>query len=101
MARLPELRDLVRLVIQESVILDRDPLERIAVAEDVAAELGRLGDRLIGYFVEDARAQGYSWTDIGTHLGLTRQGAQQRYRSRTATLEDEEHPRSHGEPARG
>lgn len=29
--------------------------------------------------VEEARASGYSWTEIGNELGITRQAAQQRY----------------------
>jgi hypothetical protein len=52
----------------------------------LTAELGRLGDRLIGYFVEQARAEGFSWTDIGEYLGVSRQAAQQRYTARRSTL---------------
>jgi len=63
-----------------------DPLTKISTAEELSAELGRLGDRLVGYFVEQARAEGYSWSDIGTHLGMTRQAAQQRYTPRQSTL---------------
>jgi hypothetical protein len=65
---------------------DRGALEKIATAEELTAELGRLGDRLIGYFVEQARAEGFSWTDIGEHLGVSRQAAQQRYTARRSTL---------------
>ncbi len=63
-----------------------DPLTKITTAEELSAELGRLGDRLIGYFVEQARAEGYSWSDIGTHLGMSRQAAQQRYTPRQSAL---------------
>jgi hypothetical protein len=63
-----------------------DSLAKITAAEELSAELGRLGDRLVGYFVEQARAEGYSWSDIGTHLGMTRQAAQQRYTPRQSTL---------------
>jgi ATP-dependent Clp protease ATP-binding subunit ClpA len=38
-----------------------------------------LGERLVGYFVEQARAEGLSWADIGAHKGISRQAAQQRY----------------------
>src|SRR3954469_25683889 len=63
-----------------------DPLTKISTAEELSAELGRLGDRLVGYFVEQARAEGYSWSDIGAYLGMTRQAAQQRYTPRQSTL---------------
>jgi len=63
-----------------------DPLTKIITAEELSAELGRLGDRLVGYFVEQARAEGYSWSDIGTHLGMSRQAAQQRYTPRQSAL---------------
>ena len=65
---------------------EADPLIKISAAEELSAELGRLGDRLVGYFVEQARAEGYSWSDIGSHLGMTRQAAQQRYTPRQSTL---------------
>jgi hypothetical protein len=64
----------------------RGALDKIATAEELTAELGRLGDRLIGYFVEQARAEGFSWTDIGEYLGVNRQAAQQRYTARRSTL---------------
>ena len=63
-----------------------DPLAKITKAEELSAELGRLGDRLVGYFIEQARAAGHSWSDIGTHLGMSRQAAQQRYTPRQSTL---------------
>jgi hypothetical protein len=63
-----------------------DPLDRIAAAEAVAADLSRLGDRLIGYYIERARSAGRSWSDIGAHLGVSRQAAQQRYTPRWTSL---------------
>ncbi|GAA5199822.1 hypothetical protein GCM10023322_76300 [Rugosimonospora acidiphila] len=48
-------------------------------AERLAAELSVLGERLVGYFVEQARAEGFSWADIGARKGISRQAAQQRY----------------------
>lgn len=81
--------DLYKLI--ERVDRDEtDPLIKITTAEELSAELGRIGDRLVGYFVEQARAAGHSWSDIGTHLGMTRQAAQQRYipRQSALTLDD-------------
>ena len=36
-------------------------------------------DAAIGEAVTGLRAHGYSWADIGTRLGITRQAAQQRW----------------------
>jgi hypothetical protein len=79
MAGTPELRELVGRVILESIGAERDPLRQLADAERLAAELAGLGDRLVGYFVEQARAEGHSWAEIGARKGFTRQAAQQRY----------------------
>ena len=53
-------------------------LDQITAATSVASELTRLGDILVNLFVEQARSEGYSWAEIGTSLGVTRQAAQQR-----------------------
>jgi hypothetical protein len=45
-----------------------------------------LAARLVGRAVDDARTAGCSWTDIGEHLGISRQAAQQRYTPRWASL---------------
>jgi hypothetical protein len=77
---MPELPDLTVLIgIIDTAHKDSDVLDRITAAEDLVADLGRLGDRLIGYYVEKARAEGHSWSEIGAHLGVSRQAAQQRY----------------------
>jgi hypothetical protein len=79
MSSVPQLRDLVGQVVLRSVGGPRDPLIQLADAERLAAELSVLGERLVGYFVEQARAEGFSWADIGAHKGISRQAAQQRY----------------------
>lgn len=79
MPDVPELRDLVGQVVLRNIGGPRDPLVQLDDAERVAAELSVLGERLVGYFVEQARAEGYSWADIGAHKGISRQAAQQRY----------------------
>ncbi len=55
------------------------PLERLTAAGELASRLRRRGDELLDQFVDDARAQGLSWTDIGGALGTTKQAAQQRF----------------------
>ena len=42
---------------------------------DLSAEI----DTAIGQAVTGLRAFGYSWAEIGTRLGITRQAAQQRW----------------------
>lgn len=81
MGDVPELADLV-------AIADRagTPLERLAAAEELAGRLTHLGDRLIGYYIERARADGLSWADLGAHIGVSRQAAQQRYTPRWSSL---------------
>src|ERR1700754_1936427 len=79
MSSVPELRDLVGQVVLAGIDKPRDPLAQLADAERLAAEFSVLGERLVGYFVEQARAEGFSWADIGAHKGISRQAAQQRY----------------------
>lgn len=55
------------------------PLDRVAVAVQYGETLKNLGDELVGHFVEEARAAGCSWAQIGAHLGVTKQAAQQRH----------------------
>ena len=79
MPSVPQLRDLVGQVILASVDGPRDPLTQLVDAERLAVEFSVLGERLVGYFVEQARAEGFSWADIGARKGISRQAAQQRY----------------------
>lgn len=79
MTQIPTLADLVGQVILDSVADQRDPVRQIGDAERLAGELSHLGESLVGFFVEQARAEGLSWSDIGAPRGLSRQGAQQRY----------------------
>lgn len=39
----------------------------VAISEELRAE----ADDLVGYFVDEARRAGHSWTEIGTSLGVT------------------------------
>jgi ATP-dependent Clp protease ATP-binding subunit ClpA len=38
-----------------------------------------VADHLIGHFVDQARRAGASWTDIGQHMGVSKQAAQKRF----------------------
>jgi ClpA/ClpB-like protein len=77
MSPLPDLSTLIAEV--DSRAVGGHGADRLLAAERVATELNALGARLVGYFVEQARAQGNSWADLGSHLGISKQAAQQRY----------------------
>jgi hypothetical protein len=86
MPQMPTLPELVGLVVLDGIAEPRDPVRQIGTAERIAAEFNVLGESLVGFFVELARAEGCSWTDIGAPRGLSRQGAQQRYAPLLAQL---------------
>jgi hypothetical protein len=50
-------------------------VEALAVMLDLAEEI----DTAIAEAVKDLRACGYSWAEIGSRLGITRQAVQQRW----------------------
>jgi hypothetical protein len=61
--------------------------KRVSHNADHLAELAALAtdvDQALVQAVAAAKAQGYSWTDIGNTLGTTRQAAQQRFGARIA-----------------
>jgi hypothetical protein len=55
------------------------PLDHLSNAMEVSERLGDIADHLIGHFVDQARRSGASWTEIGAHMGVTRQAAQKRF----------------------
>jgi hypothetical protein len=55
-----------------------DVRDRIPDAMLVAEHLDQTGEDLIGHVVATARAQGVSWSEIGTRMGVSKQAAQQR-----------------------
>src|SRR4051794_17423606 len=61
-----------------------DPLEQLTDAVLVGDHLGEVADALIGHFVDQARRQGRSWTEIGSSMGVTKQAAQKRFVARPA-----------------
>jgi hypothetical protein len=50
-------------------------VEALTLMTDLAAEI----DSAIGQAVTGLRGYGYSWAEIGSRLGVTRQAAQQRW----------------------
>lgn len=61
---------------------DGNPLLQLEAAVETSAYLGDVADHLIGHFVDQARRSGASWTDIGSHMGVSKQAAQKRFVSR-------------------
>src|SRR3954463_7558343 len=64
-----------------------DPLEQLTDAVLVGDHLGEVADALIGHFVDQARRQGASWTEIGSSMGVTTQAAQKRFVQRPSDAE--------------
>lgn len=58
--------------------LNRDPV----VGLRAVAALRRLADRLEALQVDNARAHGWSWDEIGAALGVSRQAVHKRYARR-------------------
>ena len=58
---------------------DGGPLEPPFRRGHVAARLDEQSDALIGYFVDQARHSGASWSMIGASMGVSKQAAQQRF----------------------
>lgn len=60
----------------------RDALGRLSEATSIGADWLQVADRLLDHFVGRARRAGLSWAEIGAHLGVSRQAAQQRFAAR-------------------
>src|ERR1700746_1173677 len=58
------------------------PLDRLADAVMAAGDLDEQSDALIGYFVDQARVSGASWSQIGAAMGVSKQAAQKRFVAR-------------------
>ena len=87
----PSLAELIETVHDRSA--GNDALTRFEAAAAVSGEITSKADALLGYFVESARQAGCSWAEIGTALGVTKQGAQQRFVDRgESTRRDEASP---------
>lgn len=59
-------------------------LGRLADASLVAEYLDEVADHLVGHFVDRARRDGASWTEIGQRLGVSKQAVQKRFVARRA-----------------
>jgi hypothetical protein len=77
---------------------DADVGVRLEAAVRVASELRAVGDELLDHYVGAARTEGRSWNEIGAVLGISKQGAQQRFTA-TAAAPAEPWPAGFSEPS--
>ena len=63
-----------------------DALDALSDAMRVSGRIEDQSDALIGYFVDQARRAGASWSQIGESMGVSKQAAQQRHVSRSGEL---------------
>jgi hypothetical protein len=77
MTRPPRLDDLISYVAERQP--EGDALAHLADAVDTSMQLGELADHLVGHFVDQARVAGATWTEIGEHMGVSKQAAQKRF----------------------
>src|SRR5580658_932934 len=73
----PTLQDVIHLV--EADTEDAEPLSRLGTASVLVRNLTEVGDAALGYFVDQARHAGHSWSEIGEALGVSKQAAQQKH----------------------
>ena len=55
------------------------PLDHLADAVVAGDQLDEQVDALLGHFVDQARASGASWSEIGAAMGVSKQAAQKRF----------------------
>jgi hypothetical protein len=84
MSPTPSLEDLINAVVRESA--DDLPLTRLRTAAAMARSVSETTDAALGYFVDQARRAGHSWSEIGESLGVSKQAAQQRQSARAGIV---------------
>jgi hypothetical protein len=70
----------------EALRPDDGPLENLTDAVVVGNRLDEQANALVGHFVEQARRSGASWSEIGAHMGISKQAAQKRFRGRRGVV---------------
>jgi hypothetical protein len=73
----PSLRQVIQLI--EGETAGSNSLARLRASLNLVRELEEIGDATLGYFVDQARHAGHSWSDIGNALGVSKQAAQQKH----------------------
>jgi hypothetical protein len=73
----PDLQELIDTVRDDSPT--SDALDQLATASTAVAQLSEVGDAVLSHYVDRARRSGYSWTEISTALGVSKQAAHKRF----------------------
>jgi hypothetical protein len=68
--------------------MNSDPLGHLTAAVEVASSLDEQSDALIGFFVDQARRAGASWSEIGMSMGVSKQAVQKRFVTRVDPEDD-------------
>jgi hypothetical protein len=85
MAPPPTLQDLIELAEREAP--SSAPLDQLGAAATTVAHLESVGDAVLSHFVDRARFNGHSWSEISGALGVTKQAAHKRFSLTTPTLD--------------
>jgi hypothetical protein len=64
-----------------------DPVEQLVTAAQMVAAIGEISDSALGFFVDQCRRSGRSWTEISSALGVTKQAAHKRFTTTEPTTE--------------
>ena len=81
----PTLLDLIGIV--EGDAPGADALTQLAAASATAAQLEQAGDALLSHYVDRARRDGRSWSEISGALGVSKQAVHKRFSFPTPTYE--------------
>lgn len=73
----PSLTELIDAVHEDSP--SDAPLDQLGAASLLVEELLEVSDSVLGHYVDRARRSGYSWTDISSTLGVSKQAAHKRF----------------------
>ena len=85
MTPLPDVQALIAIVRADAP--SGDPLDQLAQAARSVSEIEEVSDALLGHFVESCRAGGYSWSQISSALGVSKQAVHKRFAGVTPTFE--------------
>jgi hypothetical protein len=81
----PTLQELIDSVVSDAP--GHEPLEELATAAATVATLDETTDALLSHFVDRARRNGHSWSDISAALGVSKQAAHKRFSPPAPALE--------------
>lgn len=77
MVAAPSAQELIGVVLADAP--DEAPLSRLQTAASMTKTVSETADAVLGYFVDQARRAGHTWSEIGESLGVSKQAAQQRH----------------------